>query len=170
MSQFNQMQLSFDPLEDRLLFSISTQAQTEYRLWFTRRYVKLLWEFLLEQIRIDLKSNQEAQHASRDEVLSFEHEKATTGADFQSQYSSDNLTHPLGETPLLVSNITMKTDAEGTRLLRFHPESDEGVQISLNKGMLHLLCKLLADSVQKTDWDLSFQISTIPAASESVVN
>ena len=44
----HQLTLTFDPVEDRILLRIGTADNTEYRLWLTRRFLKVLWEALMK--------------------------------------------------------------------------------------------------------------------------
>ncbi len=43
----HQLQLAFDAAEDRLLFRLSTTAGEEFRVFLTRRFVKMLWPHLV---------------------------------------------------------------------------------------------------------------------------
>ncbi len=45
-----QLTLTFDPVEDRMLLRIGTAENTEYRLWLTRRFIKVLWEGLMKNL------------------------------------------------------------------------------------------------------------------------
>ena len=49
--KIHQMQITFVPVQDRLMFRLNTTAQTEFKLWFTRRYVKLLWQVLQQMLK-----------------------------------------------------------------------------------------------------------------------
>ena len=42
-SPLHQMTMSFSAEDDRLLLRLSTRDMTEYQLWLTRRFVKVLW-------------------------------------------------------------------------------------------------------------------------------
>ena len=44
----HQLTLTFDPVEDRMLLRIATAKNTEYHLWLTRRFFKVLWEALMK--------------------------------------------------------------------------------------------------------------------------
>tara|TARA_Y100001960_G_scaffold316032_1_gene382398 strand:- start:381 stop:1079 length:699 start_codon:yes stop_codon:yes gene_type:complete len=49
-AQLHQLTLTFDPIEDRILLRIGTAENTEYRLWLTRRFVKVLWKALMKNL------------------------------------------------------------------------------------------------------------------------
>ena len=46
----HQLTLTFDPVEDRMLLRIGTAENTEYHLWLTRRFIKVLWEALMKTL------------------------------------------------------------------------------------------------------------------------
>ena len=46
----HQLTLTFDPIEDRMLLRIGTAKNTEYQLWLTRRFIKVLWEALMKTL------------------------------------------------------------------------------------------------------------------------
>ena len=46
----HQLTLTFDPIEDRMLLRIGTAKNTEYHLWLTRRFIKVLWEALMKTL------------------------------------------------------------------------------------------------------------------------
>ena len=46
----HQLTLTFDPVEDRMLLRIATAKNTEYHLWLTRRFIKVLWEALMKTL------------------------------------------------------------------------------------------------------------------------
>ncbi len=49
-AQLHQLTLTFDPIEDRILLRIGTAESTEYHLWLTRRFVKVLWKALMKNL------------------------------------------------------------------------------------------------------------------------
>ena len=50
MAQLHQVQLSYDPTEDRAVLRIRTHDNSEFTFWLTRRYVKLLWPVLMQML------------------------------------------------------------------------------------------------------------------------
>ena len=44
------MTMGFSAEDDRLLLRLSTRDRTEYRLWLTRRFVKVLWGALIQTL------------------------------------------------------------------------------------------------------------------------
>ena len=53
MSSIHQIQMAYQPVEDRILVRVSSTELAEFRFWMTRRYVKLLWTVLLKLLERD---------------------------------------------------------------------------------------------------------------------
>jgi hypothetical protein len=157
-----QMQLQFDPLQDRLLFRLNTFDKAEYRLWFTRRYTKLLWQALIHTLEKHyVTSAQFHDPHVKSAVLSFQHEQAVSQTDFNTHYYEDTYTYPLGETPVLVSRIALR-EQNDAHILCLHPESGSGIEFKLDQKTLHSFLKLISESVKKSEWDI---VCTLPTAS-----
>ena len=160
MSQkIHQMQITFVPLQDRLMFRMNTTAQTEFTVWFTRRYVKLLWQ-TLQQMLSHAQPGIGAVPQSRQAVLSFQHEQAVSTMDFVTPYQEDpKIRRPLGDEPLLVSKIQVKPGPDNIQVLCLHPEQGDGVEIALDPTWLHSFGRLLVEALKKSDWDLEYRIA-----------
>ncbi|MFC1579669.1 hypothetical protein ACFL4N_02020 [Thermodesulfobacteriota bacterium] len=157
--KIHQMQITFVPSQDRLMFRVKTTDQTELKLWFTRRYVKLLWQ-VLQKMLGKTQSEMTADPRTRQAVLSFEHEKAVSGMDFATPYQETTEANlPLGDEPVLVSKIQVRPGPGTAQVLCLHPEQGQGLEIALDPRWIHSFCKLLAQGVKKTDWDLDYGIA-----------
>jgi hypothetical protein len=159
MQKIYQMQLRFVPAEDRLMFRVRTADQREFRLWFTRRYVKLLWK-ALQQVLTEAQSLISPDPQARQAVLSFQHEQAVAKMNFSTPYQQGSETHrPLGDEPLLLTNFQIRPGHGKNQVLRLHPEQGPGVELAFDATWMHSFCKLLADAVRKADWDLTLRIA-----------
>ncbi len=156
-NQLYQMQLRFVPLEDRLLFRLNTLERKEYQLWFTRRYIKLLWKALSNLVD-DLQGT-EVHEQARAAMTSFQHEKAVMQADFAKPYQDGENT-PLGIEPVLVSKIKIRNREGGGYIVCLHPESGHGIEITLDVALLHSFLQLISDAVKAADWDLNLSFNT----------
>jgi hypothetical protein len=163
MEQLHQMQLTFAPEDDRLLFRVNTaggRQRAEFRFWFTRRYVRILWMALmnmLEQRQPKEKFKDEIAHT---QALVQEHRKALEHADFQTQYQ-ESAVFPLGEVPILLSRVSLKANEAGEQILCLHPTNGQGLELGLNDQILHSFCKLLADSSKTAEWDLPLDFGRV---------
>lgn len=180
MSQLHQMQVTYAPVEDRLLFRVNTRQRQEFRFWMTRRYVALLWKTILGHLRTTQDEGGNAPEKSEDEepteqpptssaktpeplkdaIIAKEHEEQVAKSDFKTQYQESSYL-PLGEQPLLLYGIGIKKGGpnKDQSILCMHPPKGEGIEISLNDQITHSLCRLVADATKKADWGLDLEFS-----------
>jgi len=155
MSRLHQMQISFIPIQDRLLFKINTLDKQEYQFWLTRRYVKLLWARLLELLE-ETHNVRHSVQQTKSAILSFQHESMVSKANFQTQYQGESTQTP--QEPILLSKLGLKKRQEGGQLLCLYPEKGQGIEFQFDEMMLHSLCKLLSESTQHAEWGLNLKI------------
>ncbi len=130
----------------------------EFKLWFTRRYVKLLWQALQRMLN-DSQQATIADSHTRQAIMSLEHEEVLSRVDFQSKYIEEpGIRRPLGEQPVLVSKIQIKPGVNNTQVLCLHPDQGQGLELVFDSTLLHSFCRLLEEGVQKADWGLEFRI------------
>lgn len=165
MSQMHQMQLSYVPTEDRILFRLNTKARQEFRFWMTRRYVGVLWATLAklvadsdapppEQDEPEIPTKDALIESTKKEI---KHKEMVAKSDFETQYQESTYL-PLGEEPALLFSVGVKPHPSGQALLCMHPQKGQGIELLLNDQILHSLCKLLVDTSGKAGWnqDLRF--------------
>ncbi len=157
MASIHQMQMSFVALQDRLLFRLNTTDHAEFRFWLTRRYVKLLWTTLLQQ----LESAQPYQNPDiRATVTAFQHQQVVANTDFKTAYQEPENKHfPLGEEPILAARLQFKRSPQGAQILCIHPDKGQGLEIGVDQRLMHSLCNLLSQCLKNTDWGLEFELA-----------
>ncbi len=155
MAQITQIQVRFDPVQDRLLLRVNTQDRLELRFWLTRRMLKLLWPPLLKGLAASAGVDKHRDPSAREAILAFQREKAVAEADFATPYREDAAHLPLGDTPVLVSRLQLNPQAGGGVVLSLQPDEGPGAELALNEVLLHSLCKLLASTAEAARWDLS---------------
>ena len=162
------MQMSFLPLEDRILFRMNVGGRTlaEFRCWVTRRYARAMWQALLSMVKQryskkkdddtteEMPAAPERPAPATGGSLAMEHEKNVANADFQTAFQESQV-FPLGETPLLLSRVTVRNDDTRGQMLCLYPQEGQGIEFALSDQMLHSLCKLLVTTAQKAEWDLN---------------
>ena len=163
MSQLHQIQLQFDPHQDRAVLRISTTDQSEYLFWLTRRFVKLMWQALMKIVENDVQVSAQADPGNKKAVLAFQHEQAVQAADFDTKYEKQAAKRPLGDAPILLAKLQLKKSPQGTDILSLTPMDGQGVELRVDRRMVHSLCKLLTDVSKKAEWNLSLSIAP-PAA------
>ena len=147
---------------------IKTSDESEFRFWLTRRYVKLLWPIVVKMLEADQQIAVQDDPVAKSAVLSFQHEEALQQSDFSTQFKEETSTLPLGETPIVLAKIQLKRRADGANLLCMHPEKGEGIELAMNRQLLHSFSKLLVDAVAGAQWDMELRISSAPPSPESV--
>jgi len=173
MAELSQIQISFSETEDRFLLRISTTDNEEFRFWITRRFTSHLFPLMIETIQAIPDVAAQTNTETRDAVMDFQREQATQGADFSTPFSNKNqqTVYPLGEQAVLVAKGTLLQQSENLFNLSLKDVNDLGIDFSFNTDILYLLHKLLHDSLQRTNWGLSFSrpnIATVSSASRTL--
>jgi hypothetical protein len=171
MSGIHQMQISFVPAQDRLLFLLLTQDNNEFKFWFTRRYTKILWALLQHGLARDTPAPAPTP-LHQQAILSFQHEQAVADADFKTPYKPPaSPANPLGEEPILAAKAALRPVDTGKYTLSIHPEQGKGIDLNLDNKMLHALAKLLTDALRHSDWDLNYRLeSPFPPPDKHTIN
>jgi hypothetical protein len=164
MARLKQLNLQYQPLEDRAYLRINTAEGAEFRFWMTRRYVQILWPVLIKLLESDDPLETEPPPEARRQILSFQQEAALRSADFDTVYREDAAEFPLGETALLLSKIQAKRSAEGPPILCMHDDTSKGIEFAISQTLLHSFCKLVSDIAQKAGWDLDLDGGLASAA------
>jgi hypothetical protein len=176
-SSLHQLNLSFHPVQDRLLLRMTTAGQAgglaEFRLWLTRRFVRLLWKALEQMLEADAAANAVLGAEGREALKLFQQSDVLTRADFETPYKQEEVVQtPLGTEPLLVTRFQVTKNAGGSQVMSLQTAEGQGINLSLNTGLIHSLRKLLADKIREAEWDLPCELYqeplVMPAGPKSV--
>ncbi len=168
MSQISQIQMIFQPLEDRILLRLNTTDSSSFQFWLTRRYLKLLWPVLIKMLASDRQVTVHKTVQAKKEVLSFQHQQVAQKMDYSQKFEEQSRSQPLGPEPVLLSRVSVKNKPDGTRILCMQPEQGQGIDLAMDQTLLHSICKLLQDATGKADWGLDLDKSLMTAtASEA---
>lgn len=138
--QIRQLQVAHDSIQDRLLIRVATQANEEYRVWLTRRFLAKLWPVLAGKL---LAAPAAAPAGNAGEQPSF-----------SEPFRDDEATYPLGATPLLSSEIKFDVMADGSFTLLFREGRERSFQLNLNADLLQALCAMLRAGAAQAEWQL----------------
>lgn len=156
----HQLSATYIAQQDRVLMKINTTAQEEMRLWLTRRLLLGLWPLLSKLLTEHLlkleaagSSLESADEELRRMLADFRKEEFLQQADFDTPYK-DQATLPLGEEPLLITDVDATPLANGRLRLAFNeripPAKPRSFQMELApklmQGLMHLLEQALAHS------------------------
>ena len=156
-----QLNLTFLPVEDRLLLRIASGKfgeMEEYRLLLTRRLVKLLWNALDQMLEIYTTLDPRIQPEGRSAFKQFQQSAALSQTDFATPYTSGNLTAPLGANPLLIYKFQASKGTGDNHILSLEATTGQIINITLSLQIIYSLRKLLADIIKETEWDLHLSI------------
>ena len=161
--KLHQINLGFSPEEDRLLLRINTTGKTEYRLWLTRRYVKLLWKLLTKSVESlpDIKAQSAPE--TRAAVKSFQRQEARRAADYSKNYEDGEAKRPLGEGAVLLVGVRAGPEKNGTQLT-LQTKDGRAINLSLERKLLYSLLDLLISSTKQAVWDLDLKAEDAAAA------
>ena len=166
MAKLRQIQVRYVPEQDRILLRMSGGETDQYRMWVTRRYLKVLWPMLTRFVASEPIVVQQARPEARRAVLDFQREKALAEADFKTGFreAPERLVLPFGEEPLLLERVELRRNAQGRDLLWLGDRSRRGVEFMPSRQIVHSLAQLLGDVNRKAEWGLSLEFDSAPAS------
>lgn len=148
----NQIQASYNPIEDRLLLNIKTFNEQVYVAWITRRFLKLLLPALHGKHPIT------GATLFDDATPGLHQEKPQESAikgNFNNDYKLANTQdYPLGEVPILLTKITFKALNTEQAELCLESESNQSIQLPFNPELLSALLSILERAIKAIDWNL----------------
>lgn len=158
IEQFN---ISFDPEQDRLLLRFRLSTADEFRFWLTRRYVNLLWGVLIKISEEFSIQKAPSDRQLRNTLSELAHDNAINNADFSNVYQ-EGRHFPLGETPILLAKISVAPLQTGTQILTLLPQTGQGINISVDENLLHVLAGLIQEAARKAEWGLDLRVASDP--------
>lgn len=155
--QLEQFSASYDAAQDRLLLRIRSSDDAEFRFWVTRRYLALLWPLLMKMAD-GFSARKTTDPLTRNTLAELAHGEAVNKADFGSAYR-DGSNYPLGEEPILLGRVTVKSLKGNTQTLALLPQEGQGINLDLDEKLVHVLARLLQQAAVAAEWALSLDVS-----------
>lgn len=160
--RIHQLSVTYIAEQDRILMRVNTAAAEEMRLWLTRRLMLGLWPLLSNLLTKHLLKLEAAGTSldTADEDLKkmladFRKEEFLKQADFETPYQENQPQMPLGDEPLLITDVDASPLPNGQLRLSFNerlpgngkPRSFRmEMEPKLMQGLMHLLEQALARS------------------------
>ncbi len=146
-----QIQASFNPVEDRLLLKLHTGG-LKLEAWITRRYLKLLIPALQG---IHPKTGQPIFSHKKQALVEMSQQTSLKESQLNIPYQEPvQATSPLGDEPILLVKMSFK-DLEGdSPALILEPEKGLGLVLSFQPELVKALSNILNKAIQTSDWDL----------------
>ena len=164
--KLHQINLGFSTEEDRLLLRINTAGRTEYCLWLTRRYVKLLWKLLTKSVESLPDVSAQSAPETRAAVKSFQRQEARQAVDYSKNYEDGQAKRPLGEAAALLVGVRAGPGKNGTQLI-LQTNDGRAINLSLEHKLLYSLLDLLISSTQQAEWNLDLRAEDAAATAAS---
>ena len=164
----HQLSVSYQLEQDRILMSLNTVEGQEMQVWLTRRIILGLWP-LLNRLAIDhyavpadarsdgfvdLKA---LDQKTRTMLADMRRQEVLQTLDFQTPYKSVNGGKPLGDAPLLLTEINLTPLDTGSLHLRFHEKMGNAAparsfEMQIPAEIIFSLLQLLGLAVQQSQW------------------
>ncbi len=177
----HQLSVTYLPEKDRILARVNTTAGEEIRLWLTRRLLVGLWPLLSRAmtshiLRLEAAGTSlDAADAGMKKMLAdFRKEEFLQHADFDTPYQDQKQVLPLGEEPLMVTDVDAAPLPNGRLRLSFNenipgpvppagapPAQARRFQMEMEPRLMQGLLHLLEQALAQSHWREPFE----PAAS-----
>lgn len=159
----HQVNVSYSGEQDRLLVRINSVQGEEFRAWLTRRLaVKLLphlgrtaREQMDKQFALPTTPATPLPQHKEQLVQNFQKEAAVYEGDFQTPYKDQPAALPLGEEPLLVTEVTFTPLAEAklqVLLIERLPGKQRDLQLVMDAALTQGLLRLLNQGLKASGW------------------
>ena len=166
----HQMTMTYVPEQDRVMFRVSTTQSTEYQMWFTRRFVSVLWTALRQVLERHPDIREDMTRDVKDAILGMEHQEAVQQADFSQDHKRGNADLTSNTGPLLVTGGAVTPAENDLTHLKLATKEGSEVRFTLNKQLLHAFCHLMVSTALRADWslDLSMGDANVVVTDQSV--
>jgi len=154
-----QLNLSYDKVQDRLLFRVGLSDDTEVAIWFTYRFSRELWIALNGEAHLPEAKAFEGGEVA-DAVEQFQQEMEATEAlekmDFSTEYSPRDEMRSDGI--LLAVSFKLADDA---KLLEISCLEELAVNINLTPELILATCNMLQMATKEAGWELTTPVAAI---------
>ncbi len=159
-----QLTVVYLPEQDRLLVRLNTHGQEELRLWLTRRLVLRLWPALQQQAQAQASrqaglASPQALHdpAAQSALADFQKADSLSRTDFNTPFDAGARHLPLGDAPVLVTEVSLTPTRDGAIRLGFQEKLDahtppRSFELTLSPQLLHGWMHLLEQALEQSQW------------------
>ncbi|MDP3618923.1 MAG: hypothetical protein Q8R63_03930 [Ramlibacter sp.] len=162
--KIHQLSVTYLAEQDRILARINTDASEEMRLWLTRRLMLGLWPLLSKLLTTHLlkleaagTSLETADEGLKQMLTDFRKEEFLKDADFDTPYKEQQAQLPLGEEPLLVTDVEASPLPNGRLRLSFNErtpnvQTPRSFQMEMEPKLMQGLMHLLEQALARSQW------------------
>ena len=181
----HQLSVCYQPDQDRILISLNTTDGQELQVWLTRRITLGLWP-MFNRIAIDhfavpadaktdgfvdLKA---LDQKTRTVLADMRRQEVLQTLDFKTPYKTGAAGKPLGDTPLLLTEINLTPREAGDLHIRFHEQlstsaAPRSFDMQLPAEIIFSLLQLLSHAVQQSQWNMGTAPELVAAEPETLL-
>lgn len=164
-----QVNISFIPEQDRLLFLMNTEDDQQFRFYFTRRWVRLFWPNLIKVLEAETPQASYDDSIDKDVVAAFQHESAMSDADYETPFKIEGFNCPWGDEPLLATEVRLSEAQNEWSALGIYAANGVGMEFHSGHKILHYLYQILPEATTNAGWDLELTkfSSNLPGFTDS---
>lgn len=165
----SQIQMLYNPEEDRILFRVNSTDNQEFRFWLTRRFSILILKVLREHLDSDPDISTQGTPEARQAVKEFKQEQAMSSANFKEQFHDQDNELPLGADAKVAFKLTYNRKADNLHL-GIEPKDGQGINMVINRDINLSVTRLLLDAAKKGDWRLEGWTADVDREQGKVIN
>ncbi len=168
MTAIKQLQLGYNPEEDRILFRINTTGADEFRFWLTRRYSMLLAKALNDHRAVDPDVSAQTDGVAKQAIQEFKRDEAISKGNFEEKFTPST-NFPLGEEPVLAFKLSYRIENEKLHL-SINPKEGSGINLVVDQQLNFSITKLLETAIKSGDWGIRMAASEDAVPVDRVIN
>lgn len=169
LMNIHQLSIRYQLDQDRILLSLNTTQGHEIEVWLTRRLLIGFWpvfnRVVLDHFAVaaDAKSDgfvdlKALDNSTRQLLAQQRSQELLQGQDFATPYKTGAKEHPLGNAPLLLTEISLTPSAQGQLHITFTEQLAGGPKprafnLDLPSSMVFSLLKLMHHALAQSHWD-----------------
>ena len=170
--RIHQLSINYQAEQDRIFVRVNTSASEELRLWFTRRLMMGLWPLLSKLLTEHLlkleaagSSLEAADEGLKKMLADFRKEQFLQEADFETPFDEGQAALPLGNDPVLVTDVDATPLPNGRLRLSFNERlpgvaEPRSFQMELDPKLMQGMMHLLEQALIKSQWQEPFSQAT----------
>jgi hypothetical protein len=154
----HQIQVKYEPVQDRLLMQVRTRDEQLFGLWLTRRMVMRMWP-PVRQLMTSIAVDRTAPGATpvpeaREMLAQAARERALKSTDFKTQFNPTATKLPLGPEPMLPTAIDLRKAPRGAIVLAIRDTQGRSLELQLGEDLANGWMKLVENALAQADWGI----------------
>jgi hypothetical protein len=160
-ASIQQLNLSYDKVQDRLLFRVGLSDNTELVLWFTYRFSRQLWAALNGEAHLPAAKPFASKQLPAESITQFKQEAQATKALKKMDFATEYTPRKAIRNDKVMLATEMKLSEAGAKHLEITCQEGVVVNINLNQELVLALCNMLQLTTKEAEWDMD--VPTVPA-------